>query len=76
MTAVPLAELDEENVPQAVPVQLVPLAVQVTLELSLVVAFTDVACVTVRPAFRGVTVTVTGVPDEIVKLADAVALCV
>ena len=70
MTATPLAELDDENVPQALPEQLVPLAVQVTLELSLVVAFTDVDCEMVRPALRGVTVTVGGGVTVIVKLAN------
>jgi hypothetical protein len=63
-------------VPQALPEHVAPLAVQFTLELSLVTAFTAVDWVMVRPAFRGVTVTVGGGGSVIVKLADAVALCV
>ena len=42
-TADPLAVLDEENVPQAAPVQLEPVALQFTLEPLLDTATRDVA---------------------------------
>jgi hypothetical protein len=51
--------LGDENVPQVVPLQLDPVAVQFTPEPSLDVAVRDKLCVTVSPARFGVTETLT-----------------
>ena len=53
VTGVPLTEVVAENVPQPVPLQLEPLAAQLTPALSLVVGVIDKFCLMARPACFG-----------------------
>jgi len=62
--------LGNENVPQVVPLQLDPVAVQFTPEPSLDVAVRDKLCVTVSPARFGVTETL-GCPTKKLAGVDA-----
>jgi hypothetical protein len=53
VTGDPLAVLGDENVPQALPLQLDPVALQFTAPPSLVVAVSDSVCEIVNPARFG-----------------------
>lgn len=60
MTGDPLVLVGAENVPQATPLQPVPVTDQLTLLLSVVVAVRERACDTASPAFLGLTATASG----------------